>query len=193
MPTAIVLTGGGSLGAVQVGMLQALSAYGVRPDLLVGTSSGAMNAAWVAGHGMSADSLAELASIWTALRRTDVFPVDPGRVVRGLLGLSSAVSTNTRLSRIVAGDGTLDGIAISGFAFLAGGINEVVGGLVLGGIAQLDFGATYGGIDSGATHIFEDYFKGSGVVTLIPEPRAAMALVSGLGVLVGAQRFRRRR
>ena len=93
MTTAFVLTGGGSLGAVQVGMLQALSAYGVRPDLLVGTSSGAMNAAWVAGHGMSADSLAELASIWTGLRRTDVFPVDPGRVVRGLLGLSSAVSS----------------------------------------------------------------------------------------------------
>ena len=100
--TAFVLTGGGSLGAVQVGMLQALSVHGVRPDLLVGTSSGAMNAAWVAGHGMSTDSLAELASIWTGLRRTDVFPVGPRQVLRGLLGLSTAVSTNTRLSRLVA-------------------------------------------------------------------------------------------
>ena len=100
--TAFVLTGGGSLGAGQVGMLQALSAHGIRPDLLVGTSSGAMNAAWVAGHGMSTDSLAELASIWTRLRRTDVFPVGPRQVLRGLLGLSTAVSTNTRLSRLVA-------------------------------------------------------------------------------------------
>ena len=65
MTTAFVLTGGGSLGAVQVGMLQALAEHGIQPDLLVGTSCGAMNAAWVAGHGMSRDSLTELAAVWT--------------------------------------------------------------------------------------------------------------------------------
>lgn len=41
MTTAYVLSGGGSLGAVQVGMLQALSEHGVSPDLLIGTSVGA--------------------------------------------------------------------------------------------------------------------------------------------------------
>src|SRR5436305_1734843 len=51
MTTAFVLSGGGSLGAVQVGMLQALSDRGVRPDVLIGTSAGAINAAYVAGHG----------------------------------------------------------------------------------------------------------------------------------------------
>ena len=40
MTTAYVLSGGGSLGAVQVGMLQALSEHGVAPDLLIGTSAG---------------------------------------------------------------------------------------------------------------------------------------------------------
>jgi NTE family protein len=44
MATAFVLSGGGSLGAVQVGMLQALAARGVEPDLLIGTSAGALNA-----------------------------------------------------------------------------------------------------------------------------------------------------
>lgn len=44
MTTAFVLSGGGSLGAVQVGMLQALVARGISPDLLVGTSAGALNA-----------------------------------------------------------------------------------------------------------------------------------------------------
>ena len=48
MTTAVVLTGGGSLGAAQVGMLQALAKRGVAPDLLVGTCRGALNAAWVA-------------------------------------------------------------------------------------------------------------------------------------------------
>jgi predicted patatin/cPLA2 family phospholipase len=41
--TAFVLSGGGSLGAVQVGILQALVERGVSPDLLIGTSAGALN------------------------------------------------------------------------------------------------------------------------------------------------------
>ncbi len=49
MTTAFVLSGGGSLGAVQVGMLIALAERDIAPDLLVGTSVGAINAAWVAG------------------------------------------------------------------------------------------------------------------------------------------------
>jgi NTE family protein len=100
MTTAFVLTGGGSLGAVQVGMLQALAERGVKPGLLVGTSCGALNAAWVAGHGMSNDSLSELAGVWTRLRRRDIFPVD-ARQVRGLLGLSPAVVTNRKLRQLI--------------------------------------------------------------------------------------------
>ena len=47
MTTAFVLSGGGSLGAVQVGMLRALAERGIAPDLLVGTSAGALNAVFV--------------------------------------------------------------------------------------------------------------------------------------------------
>lgn len=101
MSTAFVLTGGGSLGAVQVGMLQALAERGVKPDLLVGTSCGALNAAWVAGRGMSLDSLSQLAAVWTSLRRSDIFPVDARQVLRGLLGLSPAVTTNRKLRRFI--------------------------------------------------------------------------------------------
>jgi NTE family protein len=99
--TAFVLSGGGSLGAVQVGMLQALAAHHVRPDLLVGTSAGAVNAAWVAGHGMSPDSLGELADAWTGLRRRDIFPVDPRQVLRGLAGRSPGVASDAGLRRLV--------------------------------------------------------------------------------------------
>ncbi|MBV9417059.1 MAG: patatin-like phospholipase family protein [Solirubrobacterales bacterium] len=42
---AFVLSGGASLGACQAGMLEALYEQGIRPDLLVGTSAGAINAA----------------------------------------------------------------------------------------------------------------------------------------------------
>lgn len=102
MTTAFVLSGGGSLGAVQVGMLQALAAHDVQPDLLVGTSVGAMNAAWVAAHGTSADSLAELTAVWTRLKRRDVFPLDPRTALRALLGHSTAVIPPDRLQRLVA-------------------------------------------------------------------------------------------
>src|SRR5690349_7246810 len=47
---AFVLSGGASLGATQSGMLQALYERGIRPDLLVGTSAGAINAAFIASR-----------------------------------------------------------------------------------------------------------------------------------------------
>ena len=50
MTTAFVLSGGGSLGSIQAGMLLALAEHDIEPDLLVGTSVGAVNAAWLAGH-----------------------------------------------------------------------------------------------------------------------------------------------
>jgi NTE family protein len=46
--TAFVLGGGGLLGAVEVGMLRALFEAGIRPDLILGTSVGALNGALVA-------------------------------------------------------------------------------------------------------------------------------------------------
>ena len=48
MTTAFVLGGGGLLGAHEVGMLRALAEAGIRPDLVVGTSIGALNGAFVA-------------------------------------------------------------------------------------------------------------------------------------------------
>jgi NTE family protein len=101
MSTAFVLSGGGSLGAVQVGMLQALGERGIRPDLLLGTSAGAVNAAWVGGRGMSADSLAELAGLWAGLRRHDVFPVRPARVLAGLLGRRPSLCSSDLLRDLV--------------------------------------------------------------------------------------------
>jgi NTE family protein len=80
--TAFVLSGGASLGALQVGMLRALYERGIVPDLLVGTSAGALNAAFVCSRPQTAASAEELARIWRGLQREDVFPVS----ARGLIG-----------------------------------------------------------------------------------------------------------
>lgn len=55
--TAFVLGGGGLLGAHEVGMLRALAEAGIRPDLVVGTSVGAFNGAFVAADPASAADL----------------------------------------------------------------------------------------------------------------------------------------
>jgi len=102
MTTAFVLTGGGSLGAVQVGMLQALAAHGIEPDFLVGTSAGAMNAAWVAGHGTSSASLGDLAAVWAGLHRADLFPFRVRLALRGLLGRRPALTSADGLTRLVS-------------------------------------------------------------------------------------------
>lgn len=80
--TAFVLAGGGSLGAVQVGMLMALTEAGLRPDLVLGSSVGALNAAWFA-NAPDMEGLARLAGIWRDLRRVDIFPFS----LAGLLGV----------------------------------------------------------------------------------------------------------
>ena len=83
MPTAFVFAGGGSLGAVQVGMLKALVAGGVTADMTVGASVGAINAAYFSAD-PTADGVMRLEATWRRIRRQDVFP---GPSVRALLGV----------------------------------------------------------------------------------------------------------
>lgn len=88
--TAFVFAGGGSLGAVQVGMLQALLEAGVQPDFVVGTSVGALNAAYFAGS-PDLDGVLRLADIWRGLRRHDIFPVSFSSAMRLLRSPESLV------------------------------------------------------------------------------------------------------
>ncbi len=70
---AFVLSGGGPLGALQVGALHALFERDIRPDLAVGTSVGALNAAWLAMDPTAAGA-AHLESSWRNMKEGDLFP-----------------------------------------------------------------------------------------------------------------------
>jgi NTE family protein len=83
--TAFVFAGGSSLGAIQVGMLKALVAHGYEADMVVGSSVGAINAAYFAGDPSSA-GVARLEAIWRGMRRAEVFPA---RAIGSLVGLFS--------------------------------------------------------------------------------------------------------
>jgi NTE family protein len=72
--TAFVLAGGGSFGAIQVGMMHALAARGIEADMVVGSSVGAMNGAYYAGD-PTLKGVLQLETIWRGLQRHDVFPV----------------------------------------------------------------------------------------------------------------------
>jgi len=83
-------------------MLQALADHDVTPDLLVGASAGALNAAFVAGHGFDHDTLDRLADIWRGLRRQDVFPFAPHRHVLALAGARASLCSPDGLRNLIA-------------------------------------------------------------------------------------------
>jgi NTE family protein len=100
MRRAFVLSGGASLGAVHVGMLRALAERGILPDLVVGASVGAINAAWVAGDPHLED-LDGLERIWLGLRTRDVFPANPVRGLLGFLGRRPSLVPNQELHALL--------------------------------------------------------------------------------------------
>jgi len=71
-PVGFVLGGGGSLGAIQVGMLQALAERGITADLAVGTSVGSINGVVVARDPKGAAN--RLSHCWARTTRKQVFP-----------------------------------------------------------------------------------------------------------------------
>jgi NTE family protein len=101
-PVAFVLAGGGSLGAVQVGMLRALYERGVVPDMIVGTSAGAINGAFIASRPQTEATADELADIWRRLRRTRVFPLRPLTGLLGFLGSSDHLVPQSGLRSLIA-------------------------------------------------------------------------------------------
>src|SRR5450759_4784500 len=85
-PIGFVLSGGASLAAIQVGMLRALYERGMSPDLIVGTSAGALNGAYIASRDQTVETADALGEIWRGLRRGQVFPLNPLIGLLGFLG-----------------------------------------------------------------------------------------------------------
>jgi len=98
--TAFVLAGGGSRGAVQVGMLQELVSRDIRADLVVGASVGAINGAAYAGD-PTEQGLQRIADIWRGLTGTDIFPRGTFDGPWAFLQKRAAVHANTGLRKII--------------------------------------------------------------------------------------------
>jgi NTE family protein len=100
MTTAFVLSGGGSLGSIQVGMLLALAEAQITPDMIVGTSVGAMNGGWVASR-PDAAGIDALADLWRSLTRGTVFPTSLTVGLLGFLGQRRNLVPDTGVRRLL--------------------------------------------------------------------------------------------
>ena len=98
--TAFVLSGGASLGAVQVGMLQALAERGIQPDLYAGSSVGALNACYAASN-PGVEGVEKLAGLWRSIRGWQVFPPVPLEGLLGLVGLRNALVSSDPLRSLL--------------------------------------------------------------------------------------------
>jgi NTE family protein len=81
-------------------MLQALTEAGICPDFLIGTSVGAVNAAFI-GADPCPEGAVRLGEIWRGLRRQDIFPLSPWSGARGLIGRSNHLISNQSLKAVL--------------------------------------------------------------------------------------------
>src|SRR5215470_5834279 len=100
--TAFVLAGGAALGAMQAGMVHALYERGIVPDLLIGTSAGALNAAFLASRPATVATAQELAAVWRGLRRSDILPLRPATLLGGLAGRRDHLIPGRALRQLAA-------------------------------------------------------------------------------------------
>lgn len=100
--TAFVLSGGGNLGAIHVGMLRALTEAGIRPDIIVGCSVGAINGAGYAAEPSEA-GVERLDRIWRRIAEGDPDLMPTGRIpmVAQLARKGEAMHSQDRLAELL--------------------------------------------------------------------------------------------
>lgn len=98
--TAFVLAGGGSRGAVQIGMLEELVDRGIRADRVFGASVGAINGAAYAGD-PTPEGVARMAEVWRAVRGGDIFPRGALDGPWAFFQKRASVHANTGLRKII--------------------------------------------------------------------------------------------
>ena len=107
---ALVLGGGGVLGAFQAGFLRALFRTGFRPSMIVGTSAGALNGAFMAFR-PNGDGADELAGIWKSLRDRQLFFINPIRVAFQIMSGGLCLARNDLLQTLVERNIAVDDFA----------------------------------------------------------------------------------
>ncbi len=96
---ALVLGGGGAFGVIQAAHIEVAFEMGFRPQIVVGTSVGALNGAWVA---MNPDRPTQLLQVWLGLDRLKLVKVSPVRLVSKLARGPMSVATNDVVMQLLS-------------------------------------------------------------------------------------------
>jgi NTE family protein len=99
--TAFVLSGGGNQGVSQVGMLRALVERGIVPDVVIGTSAGALNGAAFA-TAPTAEKVDHLERVWLGLKGEHVFPGGALKRVWNILRRDDHLIPSDGLASVIA-------------------------------------------------------------------------------------------
>ncbi len=100
-----VLSGGGARGALQVGALYALLEAGYQPEMLVGVSIGAVNAAFLALNGFNRDSLDRLKAAWLESVEADLMPSNYIRLIWRAIVRQTSLNPAGRIRDIFIANG----------------------------------------------------------------------------------------
>lgn len=106
----LVLSGGGSMGALQAGILLVLMRKGFRPGRIVGTSVGALNAAFLAFH-PNVEGAEELVDIWRGLEKERYLRVNPVSIAYRLASRQTHLFSNEFLLDLIAAHAETDDFA----------------------------------------------------------------------------------
>lgn len=178
MTVAFVLGGGGVRGAVEIGMLRALLERGIRPDLVVGTSIGAINGALVA-HDPTPSVIEPLTAAWASPEASavygDGFMSQVGRLVRTRTHLNSPEPLRELLERYLGQDATFAGLRVP-LKVVAASIERAAERVFDSGplIPAILASASVPGLLP-ATEIDGEHFLDGGIVNSIPISHAVAA------------------
>jgi NTE family protein len=180
---AFVLGGGGIRGAVEIGMIRALFEAGVLPDLVVGTSIGAINGAFVAKD-PTLGSVEALRRAWTSPEAGAVYGDSLmsqfGRLVKTKTHLNSPEPLRTLLERSLGADTTFEDLAVP--------LRVVAASIERAAEHVFDAGPLVDAILASAsvpgllppTRIGDEHFMDGGIVNSIPIEQAVTA---GMGTI----------
>jgi NTE family protein len=102
MMIAFVFSGAGNRGPLQVGAVQALLAHGIKPDLLVGTSAGAINSAVLAAHGVEDLQITErMTALWGEASAAKIYPGNIFQIGWRILSKEESIFPNTGVREMI--------------------------------------------------------------------------------------------
>ncbi len=122
----LVLSGGGSMGALQAGILVVLVRKGFRPKRIVGTSVGALNGAFLAFH-PTPDGAQELVEIWRGLEKERYLRINPVSIAYRLASRQTYLFRNDFLHELIAAHTVTDDFAATAVPFYVAATNLYTG------------------------------------------------------------------